>query len=244
MTEVVVDDLEVIDVPEEHGDPTFGAVGLEQCVVEVIEQKAAVGQARQGILEGVQGQLLLERLALRGVAEDKDRGRWLGVADHRRRRHGHREVRTVRPLEPGVVGDDVLSKRHGAQRRVEKEAWRPHRRTRKALTGPTVAPAEHAGAGRVHERDLPGPADGADTLTEAAGDDDEVVPLPLDFGVELGVGEGDGPDRRQRIERGPVGVVERLGPAATRDGQPEPAVGELQRRGQRAAVHHGLLFGQ
>ena len=92
VTEVVVDDLEPIDVAEEHGHPAAGAVGLEQRVVEVVEEQAAVGQAGQGILERMPGQLLLEGLALRGVPEHDDRGRGLCVADHRRRGHGHREI--------------------------------------------------------------------------------------------------------------------------------------------------------
>ena len=75
VSEVVVDDLELVDVPEEHGHAGPGAIGLRQRVVEVIEQEATVGQSRQGILEGVPRQLLLERPALRRVPEDDHRPR-------------------------------------------------------------------------------------------------------------------------------------------------------------------------
>ncbi len=78
----------------------------------------------------------------------------------------------------------------------------------------------------------PALADGAHALAEAARDHREVVLLSLDLRVEVGVGKGDRPDRRQRVEHGPIGVVEGFGPAATGDGQPEPAVGELDRRRQ------------
>ena len=221
VTEVVVDDLEAIDVTEEHGHPTAGAVGLQQRVVEVVEEEAPVGQAGQGVLERVAGQLLLEGLALRGVAEDDDRSRRLRVAHHGGRGHGHREVRTVAALEPGVVGGDVLPQRHGAQGRVEQEARRldgrrqerpsPDRRRRDQ-------PSMLAPAGFMNVIS-PLSLIGAHALAEAAGDDRQVVLLPLDLRVEVGVGQGDGADRGQRVEQCAIGVVEGLGPAAARDGQ-------------------------
>ena len=63
--------------------------------------------------------------------------------------------------------------------------------------------------------------------------------MPLDFRVEVGVGQSDCSDRRQGIEQCQVGVIEGLGPAAAGDGQPEPAVGQLDRRGQRAVLGFG-----
>ena len=131
-----------------------------------------------------------------------------------------------------------MARRAGSSRKRGVSVVAEDRDHRPAV-GPAVGPAEHAGPGRVHERDLPGLVDGAHALAEAAGDQDEVVLLPLDFGVEVGVGQGDRRHRRQRIEQSPIGVVEGLGPAAARDGQPEPAVGQLDRRRQRALPFEG-----
>ena len=44
MTELVVDRLEAVDVTEEDGDVVPGALGLQQGVVEVVEQQPPVGQ--------------------------------------------------------------------------------------------------------------------------------------------------------------------------------------------------------
>ncbi len=73
MAEVVVDHLETVDVAEKDRDLVAGALGLQECVVEMVEQQPAVGQARQRVLERVARQLLLERLALGGVTEHDDR---------------------------------------------------------------------------------------------------------------------------------------------------------------------------
>ncbi len=75
MAEVVIDHFEAVDVTEEHGHPAAGASRLEQRMVQVIEEETAIGQAGQRVLEGVAGQLLLERLALRGVTEHDHGGR-------------------------------------------------------------------------------------------------------------------------------------------------------------------------
>ena len=75
VAQVVVDHLEAVDVAEEHRDLAAGPVRLEQRVVEMVEEEPAVGQTGQRVLERVPGQLLLERLALRGVAEDDDGAR-------------------------------------------------------------------------------------------------------------------------------------------------------------------------
>ncbi len=64
VTKVVVDHLEAVDVAEEDGDVALGALGLQQGVVEVVEQQPPVRQARERVLERVTGQLLLEGLAL------------------------------------------------------------------------------------------------------------------------------------------------------------------------------------
>ena len=64
VAQVVVDQLEAVDVAEEHCDLAAGPIRLEQRVVEMVEKEPAVGQTGQRVLEGVPGQLFLERLAL------------------------------------------------------------------------------------------------------------------------------------------------------------------------------------
>ncbi len=107
VAQVVVDDLEPIDVAEEHRHPVPRAFGLQQRVVEVVEEEAPVGQPGQRILKRVPGQLLLEGLAFRRVTEHEDRGGRLGVTRDRRGGHRDREVRPVATLEAGVVGGHV-----------------------------------------------------------------------------------------------------------------------------------------
>ena len=128
VAEVVVDELEAVDVAEEHGHLAAGPVRLEQRVVEVVEQQPPVGQAGQRVLEGVTGQLLLERLALRCVAEDDHRARRRRATDDGRGGDVDREVRAVGPLEPGVVDGDVAPQGDGPHGRVEQEARRLARR--------------------------------------------------------------------------------------------------------------------
>ncbi len=76
VAQLVVDRLEAVDVAEEHSDMTSGALGLQQGVLEVVEQEPPVGQAREGILEGMPCQLFLEGLALRDVTEHDHCARW------------------------------------------------------------------------------------------------------------------------------------------------------------------------
>ena len=75
MAEIVVDHLEAVDVTEEHGDLAPGSVRLEQRMVDVVKQQPSVGQTRERVLERMTGQLFLERLAFRRVAEDDHRAR-------------------------------------------------------------------------------------------------------------------------------------------------------------------------
>ena len=75
VAQVVVDDLEAVDVAEQDRHLAARPVRLQQRVVEVVEEEPPVGQAGQGVLERVAGQLLLERLALGRVAEDDDGSR-------------------------------------------------------------------------------------------------------------------------------------------------------------------------
>jgi hypothetical protein len=72
MTKVIVDRLEAVDVAEEDSHPTPRPVGLQQRVVEMVEQEPPVGQPGQRVLEGVASQLLFEGLAFGSIAEDDD----------------------------------------------------------------------------------------------------------------------------------------------------------------------------
>ncbi len=144
MPEVVVDHLEAVDVAEEHGHRAAGPVGLQQRVVEMVEEEAAVGQAGQRVLERVASQLLLEGLAFGGVAEHYDRSR-RGRAPHDGRGgHGDREVRPVQALEERVVARDVAAQRNGPQGGLAQEVRRLRRRDDGALVGPPAGRTSRA----------------------------------------------------------------------------------------------------
>ena len=81
------------------------------------------------------------------------------------------------------------------------------------VAGTSIRPPEHSCPGRVHEDDPAFIVDRADTFAEAAGDDRQVVLLPLDLRVEVGIRDRDGSDGRQCIEECEVGLIEGLGPA-------------------------------
>ncbi len=205
--EVVVDDLEPIEVAEEEGHPVVRAVRLQQGMVEMVQQQSAVGQAGQRVLEGTPGQLFLEHPALRSVVEDDHGGRGLRLVN-RRRGHGDVHASAVAPVESNVVGDDALPQRDGPHGRVEEEQRRLGSRNRDHGRVGLLAlgPAQHPGPGPVHESDLPVLVDRAHALAQAAHDQGEVVVLLRGFGVEIGVGQGYGGDRRQRTEQEAVSV--------------------------------------
>ncbi len=166
VAQVVVHDLEAVDVPEQHRHLAPRPVGLEQGVVEVVQEEPTVGQAGQGVLERLPGQLLFERLALRRVPEDDDGSRRGCAAPDRGRRHGDGEERTVEPLEAGVVAGDVAPQGDGTQGGLEEEVRRLAGRKDRSLVdahAPAV-PAQHACTRGVHEGDLARLADGAHAL--------------------------------------------------------------------------------
>lgn len=70
MAPAVVDDLEVVDVQEEHGQAGAAAGGPGQGLVEAVLQQQAVGQAGEGIVHGLVGESLLRLLALGHVADE------------------------------------------------------------------------------------------------------------------------------------------------------------------------------
>ena len=53
VAEAVVDELELVDVEEEHGDLAVGALGSRERVIEAIDEERAVRQSREGIGQGL-----------------------------------------------------------------------------------------------------------------------------------------------------------------------------------------------
>ena len=70
VAQAVVDHLEVVEVEEQHGDAPLVAAGAGQGAVEAVDQQRSVGQAGEGIVGGLVGQPVLERLALAEVVHD------------------------------------------------------------------------------------------------------------------------------------------------------------------------------
>jgi hypothetical protein len=55
----VVDDLEIVQVDEQQEDPVPMAAGQRQRLFQPVHEQAAVGQARQAVMLGQVGQLVL-----------------------------------------------------------------------------------------------------------------------------------------------------------------------------------------
>ena len=53
VAEAVVDELELVDVEEQHGDLAVRALGSCKCVIEAIDEERAVRQPREGICQGL-----------------------------------------------------------------------------------------------------------------------------------------------------------------------------------------------
>ena len=62
MAERVVDELEVVEVDEEHADEPIGAPLAGQRVLDAVVEQRAVGELGQRVVEGAVAELLLERL--------------------------------------------------------------------------------------------------------------------------------------------------------------------------------------
>ena len=153
-------------------------------------------------------------------------------------------MRTVQALEERVVARDVAPQSDGPHGGLTQEVRRLCRRDERALVVRLEAvPTEHVAPRRVHEGDPPVLADGAHPFAEAAGDDREPLALLPHLCVELGVGQGDGAHRGQRLEQRAIGIVERFHRAPPRHAEPERAVCHLhglgQGRGSRALLRHG-----
>src|SRR3954465_5971232 len=72
MPECVVDELEVVQVQHEHGEPAALTLHTLQCVLGAVVKEAAVSQARQRVVESLVTQELLQFAPLRHIAHGKD----------------------------------------------------------------------------------------------------------------------------------------------------------------------------
>jgi hypothetical protein len=68
VAEAVVDDLEVVEVQEDHGHAAVLAPAASERMAYALDEQRAVGQARDRVVERLVGELLLERAALADVA--------------------------------------------------------------------------------------------------------------------------------------------------------------------------------
>ena len=72
VAEAVVDHLEVVEVHEDDGDDAVLAARARQRVADALAEQRAVGEPRDGVVERLVGQLLLEGPALAHVAAVED----------------------------------------------------------------------------------------------------------------------------------------------------------------------------
>ena len=68
VAEGVVDRLEVVEVEEDDREPAAVATGAGDGVADALAEQRAVGEAGDGVVEGLVGELVLEGLALGDVA--------------------------------------------------------------------------------------------------------------------------------------------------------------------------------
>ena len=68
MAEAVVDELEAVEVEEEHRDAALRALGVCERVREAVDEQQAVGEAREVVVDGLVRERLLGALAVRDVA--------------------------------------------------------------------------------------------------------------------------------------------------------------------------------
>ena len=72
MAEAVVDGLELVEVDEHDGNRCSGPLGAGERMLDAIREQRPVGEVRDGVVEGLMGELLLEHLALADVAAVQD----------------------------------------------------------------------------------------------------------------------------------------------------------------------------
>src|SRR5206468_2196388 len=79
MSKTVVDDLEVVQIHEQHADrPAAFACGGKS-VFDTVHEERSVGQASEWIVEGHVTQLLFEGLSLADVSDHGDESRRFGA---------------------------------------------------------------------------------------------------------------------------------------------------------------------
>ncbi len=72
MTEGVVDELEVVEVDEQHGDASRVALQIVQGMTEPVDEGQAIGGAGQGVVQGLMGEHSLGRFQLGQVPRGSD----------------------------------------------------------------------------------------------------------------------------------------------------------------------------
>ena len=68
VAETVVDELEAVEVEEEHGDAAVGAIGTGQRVRQTVDEQQAVGEAGEVVVERLVRERVLGALAVGDVA--------------------------------------------------------------------------------------------------------------------------------------------------------------------------------
>ena len=152
VSEAVVDDLEAVEIEEEHGEQLASALGARQGEGEAIDEERSIGQAGEGVAEGLPRELVepagelidLVGLLLYGgehLAEALHQGADLVLPDATRgqvRRLGRGgELRGARD-GAGDVPDHEPPTRH--QERGEQEQGRDGERAAQLSDGPEQAP--------------------------------------------------------------------------------------------------------
>jgi hypothetical protein len=145
----VVDDLEVVEVDEQHGHRPRVVLLASQRVLDAVAEQRAVGELGQWVVERPEAQLLLEGLALGGVVQRQDEpaDAWVGdeVACPRLDVRMRAVAADHAPLATGLATLEGLGEQGGDPGRVVARREGDH-----------AAAGEHLG--RVAE-DLLGPAE-------------------------------------------------------------------------------------
>ena len=81
MAVAVVDQLEVVDVDEQHADEPVGAPLARERVAAAVVEERAVRQLRERVVKSAVAELILELLARADVARGQDRARETLVAN-------------------------------------------------------------------------------------------------------------------------------------------------------------------
>ena len=104
MAEAVVDQLEAVEVDEQHGKAVRGrAARLEQRPVEQLGEQRAVGQARQAVVQSGVRELVLDAAALGDVGlRSRHSNRAAGLVTHGDAAAQHPAVRAVEVATSGI----------------------------------------------------------------------------------------------------------------------------------------------